>query len=405
MMKIGVCSHKCYACCQRECTKVLERFSKKVCVLFSLEQEILLLDYVAFSEETWYNKCNTKAKEGSIMQTKLFNYSKKVITKKELQDMFSICTDEGLFKIIEMFISSGVLVPVKSSQTNGNRIYPIHEKYRINKPHTDYSDVVSEIEMLHPLLQNSGYLMSNPKIFLTHKKELLSLNKALFQGIDTDMPISRKERSFQIFAEEKVLDNKTFCSILDRLGLGITQLGYYDTPKYSFNDFILKRENEITLLILENKDIWYNMRRMMFEKGVNVIFDTAIDGIVYGNGNAVTEFNAVTEYTKFLGDIKVNYLYWGDIDREGLNIFCRLQQNNPEITITLFTKAYEEMLRLSCIYAIPDSNDGREIMADYSSIFSAFSEPYYSQLRQYISDNKRIPQEIITYKFLTENMR
>lgn len=365
----------------------------------------MLLDYVVYSGEIWYNKCNTKAKEGSIMQTKLFNYSKKVITKKELQDMFSIYTDEGLFKIIEMYISSGVLVPVKRSQTNGNRIYPIHEKYRINKPHTDYSDVVSEIEMLHPLLQNSGYLMSNPKIFLTHKKELLLLNRALFQGIDTDMPISRKERSFQIFAEEKVLDNKTFCSILGRMGIGTTQLGYYDTPKYSFNDFILKRENEITLLILENKDIWYNMRRMMFEKGVNVIFDTAIDGIVYGNGNAVTEFNAVTEYTKFLGDIKVNYLYWGDIDREGLNIFCRLQQNNPEITITLFAKAYEEMLRLSRIYAIPDSNDGREIMADYSSIFSAFSEPYYSQLRQYISDNKRIPQEIITYKFLTENMR
>lgn len=43
-------------------------------------------------------------------------------------------------------------------------------------------------------------------------------------------------------------------------------------------------------------------------------------------------------------------------------------------------------------------------MSDYSDIFSLFSPEYRIILEKSLAENKRIPQEIINYKWLKENM-
>ena len=62
------------------------------------------------------------------------------------------------------------------------------------------------------------------------------------------------------------------------------------------------------------------------------------------------------------------------------------------------------MLELSMQQSIPNSKDQRNIMADYNDIFSLFSSKYRKILEQSLASNKRIPQEIINYKWLKENM-
>ena len=336
---------------------------------------------------------------------KLKRYGKKTITKEELVRMFSTSQDEVLYPFIQKLEQDGYLQPMNHSKTNGNRIYPIYLKYKITIPEETFEEELQEIEKLHPALQRGGYLRRKPTEYRQYKKQFQELDQYLFRRKDTPIPVSRKERSFEIFSEEKQLDQKTFCGILERLGLDQTDLAFYDTPEYCFNDFIPEKKEAMTLLVCENKDIWFNIRRRMFEDHASEIFETHIDGVVFGCGNKISQKDALTSYTAFMGGADVTYLYWGDIDRAGFNIYLSACRNNPRLNIQLFLPAYEEMLRLARDRKIPDSEDNREGMGDYSEIYQMIAEEYKDDLRISILANKRIPQEIIPYTHLRQIMR
>ena len=335
---------------------------------------------------------------------KLKKYCKKTISKMDMETVFATSSDEELFGIISVLSEQQILFPIKSSKTNGNRLYPIYLKYKISLPQDTYESELKDISALHPLLQSNGYLQSKPEEYKKYRLQLQKLDRYLFYRSENEISISRKERSFEIFDEEKALDDKTFCALLERIGITADMLAFYDTPEYCFNDYIPDRKAQMTLLICENKDIWFNIRRMMFENNATNIFDTPIDGVVYGCGNKVSGMGALTTYTEFIGS-EVKYLYWGDIDRAGLNIYLSAVRANPNIDIKLFVPAYEEMLRLAQTRNIPDSDDERDRIEDYSQIFGLVDQNLRTIFEQSIQNNKRIPQEIITYAFLKENMR
>jgi len=334
----------------------------------------------------------------------LKNYGKKTISKTELEKLFAVSSEKELFEIISTLSEQKILTPIKNAKTNGNRVYPIYLKYKVLVPLDTYDAELEEIKVLHPMLLNNGYLQAKPEEYKKYRNLIQRLDRYLFSCRVDDVSISRKERSFEIFDEEKVLDDKTFCCLLERIGITSSILGFYDTPEYCFNDFIPKKTDHMTLLICENKDIWFNIRRMMFENHCRFIFDTRIDGVIYGCGNKISSIGALSSYTEFVG-AQIKYLYWGDIDREGLNIYLRTVRNNPQIDIGLFIPAYEEMLQLAQSRCIPNSRDMRERMDDYGEIFNYVKQSLRSAFEQSIQSNKRIPQEIISYAFLKVNMR
>ena len=306
---------------------------------------------------------------------KLAQYGKKTITKPQLEKLFSQNDDETLFFVVKTLQEESLLEPILSSHTNGNRIYPIYLKYRITLPERSFEEELEEISRLHPSIQAGGMLQSKPEVYQKYRHRFQKLDRYLFASSEDRIPISRKERSFEIFGEEKVLDEANFCRLLEKLGLGKERLAFYDTPEYCFNDFIPRRKSTMTLLICENKDIWFNIRRRMFEDHADTLFGTKLDGVIYGCGNQISQKNALTAYTDFLGGGEISYLYWGDIDRAGLNIYLSLRKNNPDLDITLFFPAYEEMLDLAKSRSIPDSEDLREIIGDYQPIYEMVSAP------------------------------
>ena len=334
----------------------------------------------------------------------LKKYGKKTILKADLEDLFAVSSDESLFEIVSLLCDEQILYPIKGSKTNGNRLYPIHLKYKVSVPQESYEAELKEIDALHPLLLHNGYLRTKPEEYRKYRAWLQKLDRYLFARGGNEIPISRKERSFEIFDEEKALDNSSFCPFLERCGIDAEVLAYYDTPEYCFNDYIPERKARMTLLICENKDIWFNIRRMMFEEHARELFGTHIDGVVYGCGNKISGKGALTSYTRFIGS-EVRYLYWGDIDRAGLNIFLSTARANPYMDLELFIPAYEEMLRLAQGRTIPDSADERERMDDYAGIYGRVRQELRASFERSIQENQRIPQEIITYAFLKNNMR
>lgn len=335
----------------------------------------------------------------------LLHHNRKTVLTQELQDALRCSDLETLFQLIRRSEEEGRLEPVKASGRNGNRRYPLYLKYRILREEDDSAQTLAELRTLHPRLLANGYWMRHPKECRKWKNELRQLSDYLFRHTANEVPISRKERSFAIFRQEKLLDQSAFWTLLKRLGLDEAALAFYDTPEHCLCDYICARKEHLRLLICENKDIWYNLRRMMFERNRFVLWDTPLDGVIYGQGNHVTQKNLLTEYTRFLGAAAVEYLYWGDIDREGIGIFLRAREANPGLPISLFSAAYEEMLRLAEGGDLPDSDDRRGRMPDLTAVQARLSPERFGQLQSILNRNLRLPQEIISFAYLNQHMR
>ena len=215
--------------------------------------------------------------------------------------------------------------------------------------------------------------------------------------------MSRRERSFSIFGEEKELDNHL--RLLESIGISGDTLQYYETPEQCFSDYIPVRKREMTLLICENKDIWFNIRRLMYESEANTLFDTHIDGVIFGQGNDITGKDKFCSYADYLGADEVRFLYCGDIDRAGFDIYLRLCKAAEELHIELFLPAYQKMLELSRNIQLPNSEDKRCIIPEMSEMLLMFQTDEQNQITQILQDNKRLPQEILSCPVLADNMR
>ena len=339
------------------------------------------------------------------LKTKLLSWKKASVTKSELEQLMGLHSDAELFPLVQEAVRNGLLKPYQNAGTNGNLKYPICMKYHIIRESSDHAALLPEIQRLHPDLLKNGYLHRHPNAFQEYREVMEALSRWLFQNLTKPVAVSRKERSFEIFGQEKILDGSDIKYLLNRLQISAEALGFYDTPAYCFHDYIPKRSDQMCLLICENKDIWFNLRKMLSEYERSMLWDNVFDGVIYGEGNRICEPNALTEYTRFLGVNGVRYLYWGDIDREGLNIFLRLCRANPGLEIRLFDRAYSEMLNRAEEIKIPHSADERGNQEEYSSVYALFSKDERHLLQTAITDNLRIPQEIISYAVLLQEMR
>ena len=338
------------------------------------------------------------------IKNKLLAYGKKSITLEALTDVLKAdpADTKTLFDMISELVDASILGPVKNSGQNGNRKYPLFKKYRILIKEEPSEEVEKQIRQLHPALQRTGYLSSHVQEYLKHREVIECLNAFLFSR-NAGEPISRKERSFEIFGREKVLDDSEVKSMLRHLEISDSDLGFYDTPEYCFHDYIPERKNDLTLLICENKDIWFNVRRCMFEDDFKSLFGMAIDGVVYGNGNKVSnKSRALVEYVRFMGNPNVTFLYWGDIDREGFDIFIRTRDVNDSLNIELFIPGYRKMIERAQNICLEDSPSSKKEGVSFDNLFEGFSAEERYFLNQVLEDNKLIPQEIISYTVLSE---
>jgi hypothetical protein len=338
------------------------------------------------------------------IKNKLLAYGKKSITLEALTDVLKAdpADTKTLFDMISELVDASILRPVKNSGQNGNRKYPLFKKYRILIKEEPSEEVEKQIRQLHPALQRTGYLSSHVQEYLKHREVIEYLNAFLFSR-NAGEPISRKERSFEIFGREKVLDDSEVKSMLRHLEISDSDLGFYDTPEYCFHDYIPERKNDLTLLICENKDIWFNVRRCMFEDHFKSLFGMAIDGVVYGNGNKVSnKSRALVEYVRFMGNPNVTFLYWGDIDREGFDIFIRTRDVNDSLNIELFIPGYRKMIERAQNICLEDSPSSKKEGVSFDNLFEGFSAEERNFLNQVLEDNKLIPQEIISYTVLSE---
>lgn len=308
-------------------------------------------------------------------------------------------------------IDCGKIKPVKSSGTNGKKP-ALPNAYHIIEEKKDYSRLVNELRYEICSGISIDYYIKHPDIYEKERKWVLMLNEFLEKRHREDDELQKKfsaaslnERSFEIWNREKFLQKENGKRILSHCGLDMDALDIYTTSE-PLAYYSKSRNIPQNILIIENKDTFYSMRKYLIENesksDINssnlTILGVKIDTLVYGAGKGILRSASDFEFCAepYMNDKTNTYLYFGDLDYEGIGIYENLAGLLAgKQKLIPFVQAYEKMIEKAEICKeLPETKEGQNRnITGYFETF--FEEQYRIKIKQILVNNKYIPQEII----------
>lgn len=299
-------------------------------------------------------------------------------------------------RYIMELIGQGRVRPVKASDTNG-KSPALHLSYWLLEEKPDYSAWEEELTYrLHPKI-GVDYYLAHPEQYGKDRDDVLALDRYLREDAALlDYPESVNERSFEIWNREKFLTKGPGKKILKRCSLDLDFLNIYETGEplayYSHT-----RRVPQDLLILENKDTFYSMRRHMLE-GTERILGVEIGTLIYGGGKRILrsfqDFDICVE--PYMKEAANKIYYFGDLDYEGIGIYESLAEMFwGRWKIVPFCPAYEKMLEKAArVRELPETKEqqNRNISGTF---FAHFREAERREMLEILERGAYIPQEII----------
>lgn len=344
----------------------------------------------------------------------------KRITLEELERENGTGTYDSLYQSILKKIEDGTLKPVKASKTNGKKP-ALHHAYWIVGEKKDYSFLEEELKYrLIPALSNDYYL-KHPDIYEKERKWVLQLNDYLK---NREKPwktlVSMNERSYDIWNREKFIKEEQGNCVLKHCGMLAEQLAFYETTE-PISYYAHTRETPQTIIILENKDTFYSMRKKLIDQS-DTILGIKTGTLVYGAGKRILrsyqDFIDCAEPYMNLAENTI--LYFGDLDYEGIGIYERLAELFADQHVVIpFAKAYEAMLQKAKISESaviePEKSSDPQLNAMEipgwvnnlpktrekqnrsigEAFFSYFNEETIELMKQILTAKRYIPQEIL----------
>lgn len=258
-----------------------------------------------------------------------------------------------------------------------------------------------QIVQLDPRLWMNGWLLSHPGAFTLYERELRGIDAALQEG---ELPgdLTRRQLAYKMGGNEKFFEYGADGHKLLRAMGADDLIGHRLVPKADMLYHVPRRRKSMKILVTENLDPWLDVRDLMYEDGRSLILGERVHGVVLGGGNPVIENNRLSGLLETLGAETIEVLYWGDIDRAGLNLLQRLQTMlEGRYKVTPFMPAYRLMLeRAMERYPDPDQNERTTQenveVQDFSSMLEGLSDEQAAYFSSIIQKCGLIPQEILT---------
>ncbi len=336
----------------------------------------------------------------AVISKKLIEYKGARIAETELREYIRSSDYNEYFEAINSLVKNGTIAPIKSSGSNGMNP-PLYKRYSIIKPRLDYGELIPEIRLLQGRLNIEGYL-ANPDKYVKHKYWLSLVDTYLKTfSCMLDTPISINERSFQLFGKEKVLKEDSELADVLNFNHGLREiLNYYETPEpfFTYDTFHGDNASNVrNILIIENKDTWHTLRRIM-ASGLNTIAGVRFDSLIYGEGKKITrKKDSLTEFSySFYGDSPICYYYFGDLDYEGICIAQDLIKANPLLRIEVFKPLYIAMLEETGKLDLPlpytKENQNRRSVDWFIELFEKARQ---DRIMDILQSGSYIPQEIL----------
>lgn len=320
----------------------------------------------------------------------------KRISLEELLRPYAKESYEQQYQYIKKLIEQEKIKPVKSARGNGKKP-ALYCSYWVIEQKKDYSILEEELKYrLHPMI-SVDYYLSHLKNYERDREFVLKLDKYLRTRQEMlSYPESVNERSFEIWNREKFLSREQGKAILKRCGLNVQNLNVYGTAEplayYSYT-----RETPQNLLILENKDTFYSMRRHLLEEKGS-IFGEDIGTLVYGAGKRIfrsfEDFGFCVE--PYMVECGNRIYYFGDLDYEGIGIYENFAESfDGRWEIRPFVPAYDAMIRKACQSdGLPKTKEKQNRNLS-SRFFSYFSDEQEKKMKAVLEREEYIPQEIL----------
>lgn len=300
------------------------------------------------------------------------------------------------YRYIMELLEEGKIKPLKASGKNGKKP-ALYREYWLLEEEEDYSDLIEELKFQLVPAISIDYYLSHLRVYQEERPFVLLLNTYLQEKKEKlHFLESVNERSFEIWAKEKFLKEGPGKKILKHCGLAIDLLKVYETSE-PLAHYAHTREVPQKLLILENKDTFYSMRRHLLG-GESKILGETFGTLIYGSGKSILrsfqDFDLSVE--PYMTDKRNEILYFGDLDYEGIGIWERLYRLcEGRYEIRPFLRAYEAMLeKAEKIETLPDTKEqqNRHISPVF---FSYFSETTTVKMKNILEKGTYVPQEIL----------
>lgn len=251
----------------------------------------------------------------------------------------------------------------------------------------------------------NGWLLSHPGAYTLYEKELCGLNEALSDGM---LPgdITRRQLAYQMGGDEKFFEyGSDGFRLLRAMGMEDV-IRHRPMPKPDILYHAPRRRKHMRVLVTENLDPWLDVRDLMYEEGRSVILGERIHAVVLGGGMPVLEHNRLALLLDSLGADTIEVLYWGDIDRAGLDIYAKLDDLlDAKYNLAPFTPGYQLMCDRA-MERFPDPCDNEQTgqinieVGDCSLLTAGLTSEAADYARAVIENCGLVPQEILTKRDL-----
>ena len=319
----------------------------------------------------------------------------KRISLKELQKSLSDYKEQ--YEYVMDLIEKGRIKPVKASGMNG-KSPALYLEYWLVEEVKDYTQLKEELLYRMVPEISIDYYMSHLAMYEQDRQWVLLLNEFLKKHKQNLLcKKSLNERSFEIWKREKFLSKEQGKKILKRCRIDMDVLNVYETTEplayYSHT-----RQTPQNILIVENKDTFYSMRKYLLE-GNDTVLGMPAGTLIYGAGKGIFKSFQDFEFCvePYMTEKGNEIYYFGDLDYEGIGIyenfasvFCGEWEIKP------FVEGYEAMIdKAEVIGQLPDTKTGQNKRIR-ELFFSYFSKEMVEKMTRILEAGQYIPQEILT---------
>lgn len=262
-----------------------------------------------------------------------------------------------------------------------------------------------KIVQLDPRFWMNGWLLSHPGAFTMYEHELTAINDVLTDGM---LPgdITRRQLAYQMGGDEKFFEyGSDGFRLLRAMGMEDV-VRHRPMPKPDLVYHAPRRRKHMRVLVTENLDPYLDVHDLMYEDGRTQILGERVHAVVLGGGTPVLEHNRLSLLLDTLGADTVEVLYWGDVDRAGVDLMMKLRAElGDKYKFLPFSPAYRLMVDRA-MERFPDPADNETTgqanldVPDMSLMCEGLSPEEADYARAVVEGCGLIPQEILTKRDL-----
>ncbi|MEQ8200528.1 MAG: Wadjet anti-phage system protein JetD domain-containing protein [Syntrophomonadaceae bacterium] len=304
---------------------------------------------------------------------------------------------------VQQLVSEQRLVPV------GRKPYTqqgLHQKYRINRNPADQDDQL-RMEIIRTIKPPASFdfYIKHPGEFLQDRPIIASMIDFLTHEDQYQTVITVNERAYQMFGDEKFFKGggkgrSRGEMVLKKLGLNCAHLRCMETvePFFSFQTRAFYARQTRDVYIIENKDTFWSFKRCLMD----VPSIIKADMLIYGEGRKIiSSFGFIDECG--IDVLRDRIFYFGDLDAEGINIFCELRDAYQGYNIVPFRAGYQAILEIGLDKPAVKTPKRQAIKpANIERFIEAFDSSWGIRLKRHLEEGFYIPQEALSASAMQE---